>query len=135
MSLLLQNKRHPEKNKKAEKFGGIRCWSEYSSRQSSNFWYYPIGGEAAAERGKIAVGIGGEGGVDRGRWIELWEVRLVIGRGGGGGDGEEGGGGVRGGRLPRRPLGGARLRGGGHTRQGAQLRLSPPPPRFPAAVS
>ena len=45
---------------------------------------------------------------------------------GGQGDGAEGGGGVRAGRVPRRPLGGARLRGGGHARQGA--------PRFASSL-
>jgi hypothetical protein len=39
-----------------------------------------------------------------------------------GGDGAEGGGCVFGGRLPRRPLGGAGLRGRGHPRQGASRR-------------
>lgn len=51
-------------------------------------------------------------------------------------DGAQGGGGVRGGRLPRRPLGGARLRGGGHPRQGASLaRRSPPLPFFCASAA
>ena len=48
-----------------------------------------------------------------------WRGEERRGEVGGQGDGAEGGGGVRGGRVPRRPLGGARLRGGGHTRQGA----------------
>jgi hypothetical protein len=49
-----------------------------------------------------------------------------LAQGQGGEDGAQGGGGVRGGRLPRRPLGGARIRRGGHPRQGAS-----PSPRSP----
>jgi hypothetical protein len=41
------------------------------------------------------------------------------------GDGAEGGDRLLGGRLPRHPLGGARLRGGGHTRQGASRPAAP----------
>jgi hypothetical protein len=41
------------------------------------------------------------------------------------GDGAKGGDRLLGGRLPRHPLGGARLRGGGHSRQGASRPAAP----------
>lgn len=58
---------------------------------------------------------------------DIREGRLEVGGGWVGEDGEEGGGGLRRGGLPRRALGGARLRGGGNPRQGSFL--------FPASVS
>jgi hypothetical protein len=41
------------------------------------------------------------------------------------GDGAKGGDRLLGGRLPRHPLGGARLRGGGHSRPGASRPAAP----------